>query len=436
MATQAQIQALIDEIITGGNFPASKMNPLLGNLLDFASSGQTLVYPDLVANDTTMADTTLVLEYGVNIVVTSTVTDYACRLPLPVTGSRVFFINNSLESVSLFPSMAGGQINDNPIDDPAIIPSDGNVYEFICIEGTNFGTWTYNIGAPTSDLQAVCDVDNKFNQVILHFNAGTYTVGLSNALNPVGSGNTFVGWNSLQSATGSDKTAIGKEAGKGSIGTGELMAGRNAGTDSDADNSVFVGNNAGSFSVTTNSVAIGEVSLIQATGIQMTAVGDAAGYISSASQLSAVGCRAGYQSSNTAGAFLGYSAGESSSGAQSIGIGTNAIQQSTANYTTGIGASSLNRNTGFGSIGIGKNAGAKNTGANSLFLGLEAGYLEVSDTGNTIAGAVVFAPDMLTGYANAAAAATALTVANGAVAGNKYVYIDQSDGTLKVIIPV
>lgn len=36
MATQAQIQALIDEIITGGNFPASKMNPLLTEMLTYS----------------------------------------------------------------------------------------------------------------------------------------------------------------------------------------------------------------------------------------------------------------------------------------------------------------------------------------------------------------------------------------------------------------
>ena len=147
MATQAQIQALIDEIITGGNFPASKMNPLLGDLLDFASSGQTLVYPDLVANDTTMADTTLVLEYGVNIIVTSTATDFACRLPIPVTGKRVIVVNRSLFSISLFPSMAGGQINNYAIDAPAIIPPDGAAYDFICIENPLPGAWVWSAPA-------------------------------------------------------------------------------------------------------------------------------------------------------------------------------------------------------------------------------------------------------------------------------------------------
>jgi hypothetical protein len=147
MATQAEIQALIDQIATGANYPATKMNPLLNGLLNFASSGQTLVYPDLVANDTTMADTTLVLEYGVNIVVTSTSTNFACRLPIPVTGKRVVVVNRSLMTISLFPSMVGGQINNYPIDTPAVIPPDGNAYDFICIENPLPGAWIWSAPA-------------------------------------------------------------------------------------------------------------------------------------------------------------------------------------------------------------------------------------------------------------------------------------------------
>lgn len=144
MATQAEIQALIDEIQTNANYPATKMNPLLSSMLDFASAGQTLVFDGLVANDTTMADTTLVLEYGVNIIETSTLTDYACRLPIPVTGKRVIVVNRSLFPVYLFPSMAGGQINNYAIDAPAIIPPDGNAYDFICIENPLPGAWIWS----------------------------------------------------------------------------------------------------------------------------------------------------------------------------------------------------------------------------------------------------------------------------------------------------
>jgi hypothetical protein len=103
-----------------------------------------LVFDGLVANNTTMADTTLVLEYGVNIVVTATPTDYACRLPIPVTGKRVIVVNRSSINISLFPSMEGGQINNLPINIPADIPADGAAYDFICIENPLPGAWVWS----------------------------------------------------------------------------------------------------------------------------------------------------------------------------------------------------------------------------------------------------------------------------------------------------
>lgn len=147
MATQAEIQGLINQIVTNSNYKANQLRPLLSSMLDFASAGQTLVFDGLVANDTTLADTTLVLEYGVNIIVTSTLTDYACRLPIPVTGKRVIVVNRSSMPVTLFPSMAGGQINNYPIDAPATIPPDGNAYDFICIENPLPGAWIWSAPA-------------------------------------------------------------------------------------------------------------------------------------------------------------------------------------------------------------------------------------------------------------------------------------------------
>jgi hypothetical protein len=147
MASQAEIQAGIDEIVTGAQYPAIKMRPLLTSMLDFSSAGQTLVFDGLVANNTTLADTTLVLDYGVNIVITSTVTDFACKLPQPVTGKRIVVLNRSDMAISLFPSNVGGQINNYAIDAPAIIPPDGNAYDFICIENPEPGAWVWTAPA-------------------------------------------------------------------------------------------------------------------------------------------------------------------------------------------------------------------------------------------------------------------------------------------------
>ena len=213
MASQAEIQAGIDEIVTGAQYPAIKMRPLLTSMLDFSSAGQTVVFDGLVANDTTMANTTLVLEYGVNIVVTSTVSNYACRLPIPTTGKRVSVVNRSLINISLFPSMAGGQINNYEIDAPAIIPPDGNVYDFICIENPEPGAWiwsapataqwdsgeiTYNSTASNKTLQS-----NGVSQ-LERTGAGTTGIGGNNSRNVIYTSNangcTFIPlnmWNAI-----------------------------------------------------------------------------------------------------------------------------------------------------------------------------------------------------------------------------------------------
>jgi hypothetical protein len=143
MATQAEIQALINEIQTNANYPATKMNPLLSAMLDFSSAGQTIVYDGLIANGVNSA-TTLVLQYGVNVIETSTQTNFACKLPQPVTGKRVIVVNKSTFPVSLFPSNVGGQINNYPIDAPANIPPDGKAYDFICIENPLPGAWVWS----------------------------------------------------------------------------------------------------------------------------------------------------------------------------------------------------------------------------------------------------------------------------------------------------
>jgi hypothetical protein len=147
MASQQDIQNNINEIVPNAYYGANKMQPLLTSMLEFSSAGQTLVFPDLVADNTTMANTTLILEYGVNIIITSTATDFACRLPIPTTGKRVVVVNRSLMTISLFPSMAGGQINNYPIDAPAIIPPDGRAYDFICIENPLPGAWVWSAPA-------------------------------------------------------------------------------------------------------------------------------------------------------------------------------------------------------------------------------------------------------------------------------------------------
>lgn len=104
------------------------------------------VYDGLIANGTTEATTTI-LNYGMNVVETATATDYAVKLPQPKTGKSVKVMNKSTTTIYLFPSNIGGQINNLAIDEPAIVPNDGNLYEFVCIENPLPGAWTWSAPA-------------------------------------------------------------------------------------------------------------------------------------------------------------------------------------------------------------------------------------------------------------------------------------------------
>lgn len=106
----------------------------------------TTVYDGIVANNTTNATTTI-LNYGVNVVTTVTLTNKAAKLPQPVTGKTVKVVNMGANPLLLFPSNVGGQINNYPINAPATVPADGKLYEFICIENPLPGAWVWSAPA-------------------------------------------------------------------------------------------------------------------------------------------------------------------------------------------------------------------------------------------------------------------------------------------------
>jgi hypothetical protein len=104
------------------------------------------VNDNLRASGTTTA-TTSVMVYGVNVFTAVTSTNYATKLPQPVTGKSVKVINNGNTFLYVFPSNIGGQVNNLPINTPAVIPPDGNLYEFICIKNPLPGAWTFSAPA-------------------------------------------------------------------------------------------------------------------------------------------------------------------------------------------------------------------------------------------------------------------------------------------------
>jgi hypothetical protein len=160
-------------------------SPNSGNIISITnlSSNATLnVNNNLSAEGTTLANTDLTLSYGVNIITTATATNYACKLPLPVTGKMVYVINKSNMTVLLFPSMAGGQINNNPIDAPASIPPDGRSYQFICTENPLPGEWTWNpatVAQYDSGVITVANTGTIGNGVISAADSTQYLIGES-----------------------------------------------------------------------------------------------------------------------------------------------------------------------------------------------------------------------------------------------------------------
>ena len=125
-----------------------------------------------------------------------------------------------------------------------------------------------------------------------------------------------------------------------------------------------------------------------------------------------------------------------------IGIGSDAAGENTGQKVNAIGLGAAYDNNGnnvnaigylagYGNqsssvIAIGESAGRKNSGAFCTFIGINAGYDSVGDVGNSLASKFVIANNHMPSYADRTAATTAITVLLGAVAGNTYLYYNQT----------
>lgn len=122
------------------------------------------------------------------------------------------------------------------------------------------------------------------------------------------------------------------------------------------------------------------------------------------------------------------------------------IEDSTGANIVAIGELAASGNSGNIVLAIGKGAGENNTGSECVFLGEEAGANQGGDNviglgwraaeSNALNGMFVISQTCMPSYADATAAATAITVALGARPGDYYLYHDQSDDTIKAVIPV
>lgn len=118
----------------------------------------------LSAQGTTVSTTSL-LEYGINVFTTVTLTNYATKLPQPTTGKAVIVVNKGTTPLYVFPSNPGGEINNLGVDQPAIVPADGIAYTFFCIENPLPGQWSV-----TGLIGAAFQISPQNAAVINHVN--------------------------------------------------------------------------------------------------------------------------------------------------------------------------------------------------------------------------------------------------------------------------
>jgi len=139
---------------------------------------------------TTSSATTSVCSYSVNVFEYVTTDDRATKLPQPVTGKSVRIVNNSTSLLYVYPSNVGGKINNYPVDTPAVLPPDGNLYEFICIENPLPGAWTFSSPATGQFDSGEIEVSvtsgtlsGGFNPVVRAYSATQYNTGSFTASN-------------------------------------------------------------------------------------------------------------------------------------------------------------------------------------------------------------------------------------------------------------
>ena len=133
---------------------------------------------------TTSSATTSVCSYGVNVFEYVTPTNFATKLPQPTTGKSVKVINNSTSLLYVYPSNVGGNINNYPVDTPAILPPDGKPYEFICIKNPLPGAWAFSAPATGQYDSGEIEVSittgtaqSGFNPVVRAYDSTQYNTG-------------------------------------------------------------------------------------------------------------------------------------------------------------------------------------------------------------------------------------------------------------------
>lgn len=86
---------------------------------------------------------------GVNLVSSADASNIAVKLPSPTLGTSVKIINTSTRGIEVYPYSATDSVLGLAAGTAYIIPADGLMYEFICIQNPSVGVWS--VTTPTSN---------------------------------------------------------------------------------------------------------------------------------------------------------------------------------------------------------------------------------------------------------------------------------------------
>jgi hypothetical protein len=142
-------------------------NDYQATVAEVLAGGVQPIQDPTALNGTTDA-TTARLVYGINVIRTSTTSNFCARLPLtPQKGKSVIVVNLGSVAARIFPSVTGGKIN-NVVDGHVDIAPSAQAVTIYCYENPDPGDWTTPY-IPLSNVITIPDFS------IAHTNGGGAT---------------------------------------------------------------------------------------------------------------------------------------------------------------------------------------------------------------------------------------------------------------------
>lgn len=153
-----------------------------------------LITGDINSAEGTDITTNIILDSGLNIITTASLTDKAVRLPLPIFGKIVNIVNTSGVDIFVFPYDANSSVYGNAPGEHVVVPSDGLMYTFTCVQNPNVGVWVFvtPAGASGNTDKITVEYDMTLTTDSSQTGVNTITEGFIGATNTVISNTPYV----------------------------------------------------------------------------------------------------------------------------------------------------------------------------------------------------------------------------------------------------